>query len=137
MTKEELRDLIKDILRDELRRHNLSDSRLANSAKVEVGDEGSVTLLLQDYAEFVDKGRKPGKPAPPGAILEWIRRMGIRPQGISRLSLAFAISRAIGKRGIQPRPFLQAVADRVEVLQEMFIENLVEETLSIITETDN
>lgn len=134
MTRDELKTLIRSVLTDELRRYGLDDSELNRTATVDVTDQGDVTILLQDYATFVDRGRRPGRKPPVGAILDWIQSKSITPNpGQTRLSLAYAIATAIGKRGIRPRQFLTQVADRAEALQEAYIESLVDTALSILT----
>lgn len=55
------------------------------------------------YAEAVEKGRGAGKPMPPAGALTttgWLRRHGIDA------SAEFVIRRAIGRRGIPPKPYL-------------------------------
>lgn len=53
------------------------------------------------YAEAVEKGRRAGAAMPPGDVLTgWLRRKGIDP------SAEFVIRRAIGRRGIPAKPYL-------------------------------
>jgi len=54
------------------------------------------------YGRYVEFGRKPGsRPPPVAALLPWVKRHGMPP------SAAFAIARAIAKRGIKPKPFME------------------------------
>jgi hypothetical protein len=85
-------------------------------------------LTLLDYYINVNNGRRPGAPPPPVSnILQWIRdkrlvitagKLQVRNQlspgglkvhlladGLNGLSMAFAISRSIAKKGIKPVPF--------------------------------
>lgn len=53
----------------------------------------------------------PGRPVPIDVILQWMRRVGIRPKGAQKGSraergLAFVIARAINKRGQYARPYM-------------------------------
>ncbi len=50
------------------------------------------------YGRFVEYGRRPGKPPPVSAIAAWAHRKNI--------AVPFLVARAIGRRGIKPRPFL-------------------------------
>jgi len=53
------------------------------------------------YGLYVERGRPAGKKPPPRAALRgWARRHGI-PE-----SALFVVARAIGRKGIPPRPFL-------------------------------
>ena len=65
-----------------------------------------------DYAEFVDKGRKPGRMPPTKPLEKWLKAKGI---GDSRKqkSIAFAIARNIGRFGIKPTPFIKPVLDKI------------------------
>jgi len=89
-----------------------------------------------EYMQWVELGRKPGKPPPTKALLLWVERVlgagrkagrdkgqagtrrgrgsrrmtgGGREQEIK--SVAFLVARAIGKRGIKPRRMIGRAAD--------------------------
>jgi len=49
------------------------------------------------YGFWVEYGRRPGRMPPIAAIEPWARRHGMNP---------FLVARAIGRRGIQPAPFM-------------------------------
>lgn len=60
-------------------------------------------------AIWVERGRRPGRrPPPTGALRGWAQRHGI-PADPGTL---FLIARAIGRRGIRPRPFLVPALER-------------------------
>ena len=74
-------------------------------------DNGSVEYIITmpGYAEFVDKGRRPGdRPPPVKAIKDWIQQRSITVPGFTQPQLAYAIARSIGKKGIKPTPFIEA-----------------------------
>lgn len=98
-------------------------------------DRFSVKIELEDYWQYVEKGRRPGKMPPVSAIRDWIMVKPIQPQPYtytpSVKSLAFLIQRSIkqkkgyapprivlegwiDKKGIQPRP--QTITPSVESL---------------------
>jgi phage gpG-like protein len=53
------------------------------------------------YGKFVEFGRRPGsRPPPASALIPWMKRHGMPASG------AFALARAIGRRGIKPNPFM-------------------------------
>jgi len=53
------------------------------------------------YGKFVEFGRSPGRMPPPAALIPWMKRHGMPA------SAAFVLARAIAKRGIKPKPFMQ------------------------------
>jgi hypothetical protein len=59
---------------------------------------GARVVAHAHYSLFVETGRHPGKMPPPDALAGWARRHGLA-------GLEFVIARAIGRRGIRPRPF--------------------------------
>lgn len=84
-------------------------------------------LKMEDYYEWVDKGRKPGKFPPYNSILRWINDKKLRPRegqkdifkrkGLKVLSvdvqaaktLAYLIGRKIKRFGIKPTNFYSKV----------------------------
>lgn len=61
----------------------------------------------REYAPTVEYGRRAGRrPPPTRAIRPWLRRHGIPEDA------AFVVARAIGRRGLRPRPFLFPSARR-------------------------
>ena len=74
-------------------------------------------IEMEDYGEWVDKGRKPGKGMPPAKLMQWIKSKPIRLRDLktgsfiestpSKLkSLGFLINRKIKEEGIKPTKFL-------------------------------
>ncbi len=108
-----------------------------------ISGRGLATRMLifnnADHAEYVEKGREPGKPPPSDTILGWVRRKGLGASAFSlktrraisagtkrsvdrkagkrraardsllviQKSIAFLISRAIGKRGLKGKFFFR------------------------------
>lgn len=76
------------------------------------------------YARVVEEGRGANKRPPPSApIAAWLRRKGGDP------SRAYVVARAIGRRGIRPRPYLipafQAQRGKVESIFRAAIGRIV------------
>jgi len=75
-----------------------------------------LNIEMLDYWAFVDKGRKPGKPAPVSKIMEWLTYPNVRDKmrfgqndssftESDKKSLAFLISRKIGREGTKGTDF--------------------------------
>ena len=82
-----------------------------------------VTINLESYWIFLEKGRRAGAKMPPvSAIENWIKIRKIIPRPVTLKSgkqrvptvkqLAYVIARSIAKRGIQPRPFMSESIDQ-------------------------
>lgn len=82
----------------------------------------NLDFLMEDYGVVVDKGRKPGKGAPPDKILEWVLKKPIRVRDSKgkfvnatmrqKEALAFAINRKIKEEGIKPTNFFSGQFDK-------------------------
>ena len=93
-------------------------------------DSYLVTINLEAYWIFLEKGRRAGAKMPPvSAIENWIKVRKIIPRPVTLKSgkqrvptvqqLAFIIARSIAKKGIQPRPFMrETLAETVETFKE-------------------
>jgi hypothetical protein len=69
-------------------------------------------FLANDYINYVDRGRKPfTTKVPIPMLIDWIQRYSINAQGMTTSQLAFAIQTNIYKFGIQPRYFMDRLAD--------------------------
>lgn len=83
-----------------------------------------VTLRLQEYWKYIEKGRKAGKFPPVDAILNWILVKPILPRPnangeIEKLrpkQLAFLIGRKIKEEGIEPYPALKTTKEELDKL---------------------
>jgi len=85
-----------------------SSGRLLNSLNYEVKSivEGiSMDINAEDYFQYVDEGRSPGKMPNVNSIKSWCRIKGI-PQ-----SAAFPIAKNIGKFGIKPANLLADIGE--------------------------
>jgi hypothetical protein len=72
------------------------------------------------HARWVLEGRSPGaRPPPSDVIAAWLRRRGYSRKEASRM--AFVVARAIGRRGIKPRPVLARVKPRIGLAGRMHL----------------
>ncbi len=68
---------------------------------------GIVIGNREDYAGYVEGGRRKGAPMPPvSAIRKWVR-LKFGYSGAQARSTAFVIARSISKKGIKPKPIVK------------------------------
>ncbi len=87
-------------------------SLLINSVKADQLDENTWQVAPHvEYARYVLEGRRPGGRMPPWrAIADWLK---VKRLGSDRAA-AWAVARAIQRRGIKARDYLTPVAQRTE-----------------------
>lgn len=111
ITIQELVFMLSEMLRGAMSVVGLEGSNLQKSVEVKATSQ-AFEVYMNDYAEWVIRGRKPGgKKVPIAAILDWIKRKRIvgrsaRGRFITRTSLAFAIQTSLHQTGIRARNFL-------------------------------
>ena len=70
-----------------------------------------IELLLNDYVQYIESGRKKGSKFPPlEPIVQWAKKRGIKTDN----STMFLIRRAISEDGIKPRPFMYKVLNTID-----------------------
>ena len=122
--------------------NKVASGKLRNSIKVQVQQEGTDTIIqviAEEYAQWVQSGRLPGKKGVPIAALEqWIKERGLlgrdkKGRFIKRRSFAFAIQKNIKKFGIRPANFLDVVLETladdprvIELLEDGAYEELID-----------
>ena len=83
-------------------------------------DKITIDVLMADYGYWVDAGRKAGKPAPVSVIRQWLQypnvrdRLTLRDKAFDEStlnSLAYLISRKIGREGTKGNNFIKNVAE--------------------------
>lgn len=131
---DKLQQTLTNALKDEIARAGIDKrSNLYRTAEVEVkqvnDDTVDVSWILEDYATFVDRGRRPGRRPPVDKILEWVKEKGLSSG--DDLQLAWAISTAISKRGLKPRPFIQSFTERQEDIISAYIDQLIDSILEV------
>ena len=88
-------DLKSDQAQKKIRASGESAASLKFSASATSGQ-----LKGADYFFFQIVGRRPGKFAPPAAIIRWIKDKGITPQGKTTIEqLAYLINRKMARQG--------------------------------------
>lgn len=90
----------------------LKGSNILEELKVIADDNGDdliFGIVLNDYVQWIENGRRSGKMPPLEPIEKWCKRHGINASP----SVLFAIRRMIGNEGIRPRPFLDNVFQEI------------------------
>lgn len=129
------------------KRQGLSDKiasgKLYNSVQViskkDGNDDYTLQVLMEDYSQWVQSGRLPGKRGVPiEAIEEWIRERKLQGRDkkgryIKRRSFAFAIQTNIKKFGIRPSNFLDVALENImdddriiQFLEDASFEDLID-----------
>ena len=80
--------------------NTLIDSNLFNDLNYSVEDFEVVNLLVNDYIDYIESGRKPGTYPPPNVIAEWCQRKGLPSDN----GTVYLICRSIYENGIPARP---------------------------------
>ena len=109
-------------------KNTLVDSDIFNSVGVKSEDIEVVTLLVNDYIDYIEHGRKAGSFPPPHAIAEWCARKGLPTDN----STVFLICRSIYEKGIAPRPIFDGSEGVWETIDSVF-DAWAEEIFTAIT----
>lgn len=97
-------------------KNTLVDSDLFNTVGVKSEDIEVVTLLVNDYIDYIEHGRKAGSFPPPQAIAEWCQKKGLPTDN----STVFLICRSIYEKGIAPRPIFDGSEGVWETIDSVF-----------------
>lgn len=96
----------KNTLRDSLLVRDV-DSRVSFGSN---GDNVVIEVLFNNYVDYIEKGRRPGKMPPVSALKEWAQSRGIPTDN----GTLYAIANAIKRDGIEGRPILATLEQRIE-----------------------
>lgn len=119
--KEEYASLIRDT------GHN-SSGKLASSMRWKTQINGSfylITIILPDYATYLEDGRKPGKFPPIEEIKKWIKIKPVLPQPLKNgklpttSQLAFLIARKISLKGTKGTGLIKRTMDSFGLISKL------------------
>lgn len=138
--------LVKESRKNLTRKNKNNTKRLYDSLDYEVKvmpNSMSFDFLMEEYGEWVDKGRKAGKMPPQKEILKWVSQRRIqfrdnRGRFATYKTTAFLIARSIGRRGIPAtnfysRPFNLGFKKLPTAVQEAYaldVEEFLEYTIN-------
>lgn len=128
-------------------RNTLQGSNLEKSIEV-ISQEDGIVLQIADYWEFVSRGWKRTHNYKGtfsqmiNNLLSWIRRKGIRQNGVTENQLAWAIAMNIFNNGLISRPFmvyddkgdLEVMIPELKEYMQQWLDKLFE---TIISELDS
>ena len=80
--------------------NTLVDGRIFQEIETDVEDVELVNLLVNDYIQYIESGRRPGTYPPPNVIAEWCQRRHIPSDNRT----VYLICRSIYEKGIPARP---------------------------------
>lgn len=123
-------ELTQSATRNDRARNSLSDSNLIKSVEYSLTDTG-IDLLANFYWIFIEGGRRPGTYPPRSALYFWAVRYGIKPRAGETIDqMVIKIQKAIFKRGIQPRPFIENAFTRADKFLNPFNDEFAEALIS-------
>lgn len=102
--------IVKDLTRILISKGKKGNSKLIRSLKPELKEVANVVTLSfsgEDYAQYVDSGRKPGSYAPIRELEKWASSRGIPKKAV------FAINRSIFRFGIKPTNFIDSAVKNI------------------------
>lgn len=109
--------------------NTLVDSNLYNELGCDTDDFEVVSLLVNDYIQYIESGRKPGSYPPPNVIAEWCQSKGIPSDN----GTVYLICRSIYENGIPARPIFDG-ADGVWELVDRHWEEWADMVFNTLTE---
>ena len=125
---------IMDIVRAVMESNIGSDSY--KNLKVIAKNDGDLVfdIILNDYLEFIESGRRKGADMPPvEPIVRWARSRGIPTDN----STIFLIRRAISRDGIAPRPFMATVMEQIDLNMPNWYDKIFDEITKLINDFFN
>lgn len=125
---------IMDIVRAVMESNIGSDSY--KNLKVIAKNDGDLVfdIILNDYLEFIESGRRKGADMPPvEPIVRWARSRGIPTDN----STIFLIRRAISRDGIAPRPFMATVMEQIDLDMPNWYDKIFDEITKLINDFFN
>ena len=100
------------LVNDKVGRNTIApDSKIFKEMYAKASGNIVIQLLLNDYVQYIESGRKAGSKFPPiQPIVQWAKKRGIPTDN----STIFLIRRAIAEDGIRPRPFMYKVLETID-----------------------
>lgn len=105
--------------RNTLRGSNLDNE--SNSRYIDKNGDTVVELLVNDYIQYVENGRRSHKMPPIEPIIQWAKRKGISTDN----NTMWKIRKSIADKGIRPRPIMQTVWEDMDAqMQQIYLDRI-------------
>ena len=100
------------LVNDKVGRNTIApDSNIFKEMYAKASGNIVIQLLLNDYVQYIESGRKAGSKFPPiQPIVQWAKKRNIPTDN----STIFLIRRSIAEDGIRPRPFMYKVLETID-----------------------
>ena len=100
------------LVNDKVGRNTIApDSKIFKEMYAKASGNIVIQLLLNDYVQYIESGRKAGSKFPPiQPIVQWAKKRNIPTDN----STIFLIRRALAEDGIRPRPFMYKVLETID-----------------------
>ena len=110
------KELVSNFIGELLSQNKKATGKLIESIEFQFNDfitEIRVDFLAEDYAKWIELGRKPGTFPPISKIKDWCKVKGIEEKA------AYPIAKKIYKAGIKPVPFISDVLKEKNIEQSL------------------
>lgn len=117
-------------------RNTIIGSDIYKNLQVIAKNDGDLVfdIILNDYLEFIESGRRKGAKMPPvEPIVRWARSRGIPTDN----STIYLIRRAISRDGIAPRPFMATVMEQIDLDMPNLYDKIFDEITKLINDFFN
>ncbi len=107
------------------------DPYTSQKGVIKTEGDNKIVLLSPAHIQFAKYGRGPGKQPPHEAILEWVKREGIKFDGSTYEGTAWAIAKSIGKKGTSnwkpnaPNAMDEAITKNIDTYNDKLAQMLV------------
>ena len=115
---------------------NKVGSDIYKNLQVKATNDGDLVfdIILNDYLEFIESGRRKGADMPPvEPIVEWAKKHGIPTDN----GTIYLIRRAISRDGIAPRPFMATVMEQIDLNMPNWYDKIFDEITKLINDFFN
>jgi hypothetical protein len=104
--------------------NTLIDSDIYDQIDIEVEDISIINILINNYIDNIESGRKPHAPKVPiQDLIKWCNKKGIQADG----GAVYAIQESIFNLGIKPRPIMVFVFEKWDEMWDEWVENIINE----------
>ena len=112
----------KNGVNDKIGTNTLVDSHIYDEIGVNVSDMELITILVNDYYQYIESGMETGHWVDEKYLIPWMQDKGISTDN----NTLYNIQYSIWKWGISPRPFMDEAWDMLDEYWEDFSNKIIE-----------